>query len=232
MQTINDITGGYTRQIDVIAHSQAAAIVRFAIRTLAEQGIYPVNLLISLGGGNYGISVTSQEFNTAILGAAVNERYSGLLRRLVAQIAGAAGLATCRATGFLPVCRDIVRAPGTAAPDPANPDPTLYATDFYKILNDRSPGTVGPVPGPTNYVHLYSRNFLDYSPPNLDTAEAIELYDADGPGNRVINKNVQSLCGPNYGVHHVREWVEPPTRALMLQYLGFGTATAASCHHN
>lgn len=199
-------------EIDVIAHSQGAAIVRGAIRELVEEGSdNPVRSMISLGGGNYGGSTHGPEF--ALFSPDI--------------------VADCRDDGWLPVCPDIIRRGfPSGIPNPDNPDPALHATGFYPWLNGAGGG--GPLPGlgsTTTYFNIFSRRWAADRPDETHAAEVIPLFPARLPWT---NWNVQDFCDdpgddPVYPVHHNEEWGNPATQELMLAALGIRAADPGVC---
>jgi hypothetical protein len=230
-------TGG--QQIDVAAHSQGAPVVRAAIRQLEAEATAEdqdgdgvaghhdiVHTMVSLGGADYGISVTAPESWPAGWGW-----YSESVLR------------DCRKDGWLPVCPDIIRDyadatgglylrpnpydPGSAG-DPFNQDHPywglIHKTAFYPNLNALTGD--GPTPGNTIYHHLYTENDPTAAVAGND-GERIELHD-DGPN--VENRSVQDFCGdPGYLVDHVGEWLDPAMQELVLDALGIRAADPAAC---
>jgi hypothetical protein len=237
---------GFNRKIDLVAHSQAAAIARRALQVIAaEYGEFPVVNFISLGGGNYGLGVTSPEFNYSLLTSGVNGGFATLFSWIVSRELGAYGLSYCRDNGFLPVCSDIVRYHSYPPTDDLKPDPyrpynpdwkDLYPSDFYLDLNgyyhqDPLPGAST---GETKYVHLYTKRYKDYQAEVKNSVETLELFPTTA---NVVNRSIQSVCeapnGPraSFGVHHVKEWTDWGMRALIGEYLGFGPMSGLDCYH-
>jgi hypothetical protein len=210
---IKQLTNNYTRKIDIVAHSQGAPIARAAIRSLAEEGDpagtarFPVNQLVTIGGNEYGTSVVAPEFTG-----------NTLLGTVFSWVA----LTSCRDQARIPICPDLFRLnsgpSNPEVPNPYSPDPDgwpwLYNTDFFPKLN-RSSG-VGPVPGPTKYVHLYS-NRMD-SGVASNSGETLELF--PGGNENVTNRSIQSFCqNSNFVADHVKEFTDPAPRNLMGHYL-------------
>lgn len=207
-EEIHNLSLIFGTDIDVVAHSQAAAIARAAIRELAEDPTRdnPVHTMISLGGQNYGASSFAPEFELDFIGGS---------------LISAVYMAGCRDNQWFDVCPDIIRFLSLQQPDSNNPDPGLHKTSFFPDLN--APGPAGPVPQDTQFVHLYSSIFDATDGEEEQAGENVELF-SNQPNT--TNLSVQEFCEPfrtePYALHHNAEWVDDAMRVMVGFVLGFG----------
>jgi pimeloyl-ACP methyl ester carboxylesterase len=217
-------------QLDVVGHSQAGVIARAAVRYGVEHGLFTadqVHKVISLGGVHYGIPTVTPE----LLGS------FGWMGSIVGWFTSSF-LTECRDRGLIPVCNDVIRSgassyrglAGIAAEQPLE-DPLGYMSPagrvdfsypanatFYPYYNASASAMVL---GPTQYAHIYSRNYDGGTVSSAEQAIPERLRLPEQYGN-VTNINVQDVCGkPELQSHHNLEWQDPTIRTVLAHELGF-----------
>jgi pimeloyl-ACP methyl ester carboxylesterase len=217
-------------QIDVIGHSQSGVIARAAVRYGVEHGLFTaqeVRKVISLGGVHYGIPTVSPElFGSFGWMAAVAGWFTSSF------------LENCRDRNLIPVCSDIIRTGNSATRGLINigaeqtlQNPFGYwspsgrvnfsyvsSASFYPYYN--VPSSL-MVLGPTQYVHVYSRNY-DGGTIGLAEQAIPERHRLPTQYGNVTNINLQDVCGkPGLQSHHNLEWQDPTVRTVLAHELGF-----------